>query len=77
MIRSRSRPAPTPALIRARLDEFEGVVGVRPDDAELAAIEAAIFIEDAFGVALTDDDLGPERLGDRDRVEGMLLGKEG
>lgn len=77
MIRSRSRPAPTPALIRARLAEFDGVVGVRPDDAELAALEAAIFIEDAFGVALADDNLGPENLGDRERVESLLLGKDG
>lgn len=32
-------------------------------DAELEAVAAAIFLEDVFGVELTDADLTPEALG--------------
>jgi hypothetical protein len=47
----------------------------RPDsDPELEAVRTAILLEDALGVALTDDQIDPGVLGDPARVRALLAG---
>lgn len=42
------------------------------DDPVLDALRAAIFVEDAFGITLTEDELDAAHLGDRDALRATL-----
>jgi hypothetical protein len=48
--------------IDARLEEYRRV---RPDPGrdELTLLETALFVEEAFGILLSDDDIVPQTLG--------------
>lgn len=39
----------------------------------VAQVEAALFIEDVFGVRLTDDDMTADRLGSFEAMERLVL----
>jgi hypothetical protein len=41
-------------------------------DPELEAVKAAIFLEDVFGLVVTDDDLDPAVLGSPGGLESVL-----
>jgi hypothetical protein len=47
----------------------------RPADPSLAAVEAALFIERTFGIALSDDEICPETLGSPEAIESFVLGR--
>lgn len=55
---------------RQILEEFQSL-GIPHADPELAAVNAALMIEDAFGVHLTDADIGPDLLSSPERVHGL------
>lgn len=52
-----------------RLLEDFGALPARPADPELVAIEAALFVEQTFGIEIPDSEISPERLGSQDAVE--------
>lgn len=54
------------------LDEFYALPGW-PGDAVLDAVLTAIFVEDAFGVTLSDAEIGPACLADRAAVRDTVL----
>jgi hypothetical protein len=54
--------APTPDLVAEALRDLARLRD--PDgDPELEAVKAAIFLEDVFGITLTDAEIDPEALG--------------
>jgi acyl carrier protein len=58
--------------VSKRIDEYAETRGERFDD-PLDLVEAALFVEDVFGITLTDDDMSPERLGTIARVKQLVL----
>jgi hypothetical protein len=48
---------------------------IQPNESELAAVETAIFLEDAFGIVLTEDEIDPMLLGHPDAVRRLVTGK--
>lgn len=46
-------------------------------DPRLASIQAAIFLEQALGVAVSDDDMTPERLGTPEAVAAFARDRAG
>lgn len=46
-------------------------------DPRLAAIQAAIFLEQALGIAVSDDDMTPERLGTPEAVAAFARDRAG
>lgn len=49
----------------------------RSPDAELSAVETALFVEQTFGIRLTDADISPAVLGSPDSVRRRILRAEG
>lgn len=49
----------------------------RAEDPELAAAEAALFVELTFGLRLTDADITAERLGSTEALRRLLLDRMG
>lgn len=47
----------------------------RNDDPELVALEAALYIEENFGVHLSDDEISPDRVGSPEAVRRLLAEK--
>jgi len=47
------------------------------DDPELEALKAAVFIEDAFGIVLSDAEIHPEMLVNTVAVRALVLRKLG
>ena len=41
-------------------------------DPMLDAVQAAIFLEDVFGLTMTDEDISPESLGDLEAIRRTL-----
>lgn len=58
--------------IDAVLDEFFSL-RTPTGDPVLDAITSALFLEDAFGITLTDAEIDPAHLGDPDAVRVTLL----
>lgn len=56
--------------VRRLLAGYAEVPG--PDDPALAAIAAAIVVEDAFGIIIPDDDIDLSRLTDPEQVVAMI-----
>jgi hypothetical protein len=58
--------------VRKRIAEL---AGIRPAPAAdpVALVEAALFVEDVFGLRLTDDDMTAERLGSFETMEQLVL----
>lgn len=46
----------------------------RTDDTDLSLIEAALFVEQTFGIQLSDGDISSEALGSREALERLVLG---
>ena len=53
------------------LDEFYAL-WTPSDDPVLDAVATAVFVEDAFGVTLRDDEIDAAHLGDADAVRATL-----
>jgi hypothetical protein len=47
----------------------------QPGGSDLAAVETAIFLEDAFGIILSEDEIDPMLLGNPDAVRRLVAGK--
>ena len=62
--------------IHERIKEFNNI---RPDAAadDVALLEAALFVEQVFGLCLTDDDICMKNLGTRQATEQFVLRKLG
>ena len=56
---------------KKRLWEYLRVRPVLPTD-PAGLLETALFVEDAFGVSLTDDDIHPETLGSAEALSEFL-----
>jgi hypothetical protein len=52
-------------------------LATRSDDPELVAIGAALFIEQTFGIALSDSDISAENLGAPESVRRFVLERRG
>jgi hypothetical protein len=63
-------------LIEAVLDEYLAYHPFPAQD-DLIRVETALFIEEAFGITLTDAEMGPETLGSRDTLRALLLSRTG
>jgi hypothetical protein len=49
----------------------------RVEDPQLAAVETAIFLEDAFDLVLTDDDIDPAVLGSVAGLRALVARRTG
>jgi len=46
-------------------------------DSELAQVEAAMYLEECFGVRITDAEIAPETLGNPEAIRRFLRAKVG
>ncbi len=62
--------------VNARIEEYRRI---RPDAGSdgPSLAEAALFVEEVFGLTLTDDEIIPDNLGSIDALEQFVLGKLG
>lgn len=62
--------------VKQRVAEY---AGTRPDpsDDSAAQVEAALFVEEVFGLHLTDDDMTVEKLGSHAAIEALVLERLG
>ena len=60
--------------INARIEEYRRI---RPDAGSSgpSLAEAALFVEEVFGLTLTDDEISPDNLGSSDTLEQFVLAK--
>lgn len=58
--------------IDRRLEELGPPRGPGGDEA-LALLELAIFVEESFGIALSDEDIAPEALGSAEAIRRLVL----
>jgi len=59
-----------------RLEEFRGL-RADPSEDEISLLEAALFLEDNFGLCLSDDDISKNHLGNHEAIEKFLLNRLG
>jgi len=66
----------TPEQIKAR---FEEIARTRPEpgDDPVAQVEAALVLEEVFGITVSDDDMNAETLGTRQAMEQLVLERLG
>jgi len=62
--------------INERIEEYRRI---RPDAASdgPSLAETALFVEEVFGLTLTDDEINPDNLGSIDTLEQFVLAKLG
>jgi hypothetical protein len=60
--------------ITERLSEFAGTNQHAGND-EIALLEAALFVEDIFGIALSDNDICEENLGTHHAIKKFVFKK--
>jgi acyl carrier protein len=62
--------------VKRRIAEY---AGLRPDpgDDSAAQVEAALFVEEVFGLRLTDEDMTDARLGSHAAIEALVLERLG
>ncbi len=60
----------------ARLDEYLGL-HPEPGRDELSLLETALFVEEAFGIRLSDDEIVPAVLGSRESLMDLISRKAG
>ena len=60
--------------VRARITEFSKIRENAEKD-EAALLEVALFVEDVFGIILTDEEICEENLGTHQATEGFVLKK--
>jgi hypothetical protein len=46
-------------------------------DPELEALKAAVFVEDVFGIVLSDDEIDPEQLGSSGAMRAFVIRRLG
>lgn len=59
------------------LDEFNEIRQKPGKDETSIILEAALFIEDVFGIVLTDDEICVNNLGSNKNLEDFVLRKNG
>lgn len=62
----------TPSQVGRLLHEYEASRD-RAGDPELEAVRAAVFLEDVFGIALSDAEIDPDVLGTEDGMRAVVL----
>jgi acyl carrier protein len=62
--------------IRQRVGELSAC-RADPGDDPVALVEAALFVEEVFGLRLTDDDMTPERLGTMAAITATVIERMG
>ncbi|MBW2539713.1 MAG: hypothetical protein JRE27_08930 [Deltaproteobacteria bacterium] len=60
--------------VKERLSEFAGVCQNAEND-EKALLEVALFVEDVFGIVLSDDEICEKNLGTHHAVEKFVFEK--
>lgn len=65
-----------PEFVDAALEEY-ALLRDPAGDPELEAVKAAIFLEDVFGVTLTDVQIAPEVIGSADGMRSVVTGRHG
>ena len=60
--------------VRSRMNEFKGIRKDAGDD-KAALLEVALFVEDVFGITLTDGEICKENLGTHQDTETFVLKK--
>ncbi len=60
--------------VRARIKEFSEIRENAEKD-EAALLEVALFVEDVFGIILTDEEICEVNLGTHQATEGFVLKK--
>ena len=60
--------------VNARIKEFNNIREDAGND-EAALLEVALFIEDVFGIILSDEEICEENLGKHHNLEGFVLEK--
>jgi hypothetical protein len=66
----------TPEQIKARFDEIART-SLEPGDDPVAQVEAALVLEEVFGITVSDDDMTAEKLGTRQAMEQLVLERLG
>lgn len=66
----------TAGEIHERIEEFRRIKKNSGND-EIALAEVALFVEDVFGLILTDEEIIPEKLGSFESLEKHILEKIG
>lgn len=62
--------------VHQRIAEYAGTRPAPSDDA-LDQVEAALFIEEVFGIILSDHDMTSERLGTFEAMEQLVIDRLG
>lgn len=65
-----------PEGVRARMQEFSNIRENAGGD-EAAMLEVALFVEDVFGIILSDEEICEENLGTHQVTEEFILRKVG
>jgi len=65
-----------PSRIDAIVGDFAAIPG-HEEDEELRLLEAAIFVEESFGLVLSDDDIAPRNLGSSDAIRRFVASRAG
>jgi len=60
--------------VKERLSEFAGVCQHAEND-EKALLEVALFVEDVFGIVLSDNEICEKNLGTHHAIENFLFEK--
>lgn len=60
--------------IKARISEFAGTYQNAGND-EIALLEAALFVEDVFGLVLSDNEICENNLGTHSAIENFVMEK--
>lgn len=67
-------------MVHARWEQILEEYDATPDaiaDPEVAAVRVAIFLEDVLGLALSDEDITPERLCNAEQVRALVESRVG
>jgi hypothetical protein len=64
------------ARIDARINEYRDF-RPEPGDDELVLLESALFLEEAFGILLSDEEITPAALGTHDSMRRLVIQKLG
>ena len=62
--------------VRERIAEFASI-RANPGDDLVARLEAGLFVEEVFGLELTDDDMTSEALGSHRAIERLIIRRLG
>ena len=62
--------------VKGRIEEYSHI-GTNPDSDGPSLAEAALFVEEVFGLTLTDGEISPDNLGSIVAIEQLVLKKLG